>query len=178
MTEDKAARTRRKLSGGSVRIRAVTEADRDDVRRLCSAAHAESYMRSVPIQLDRVDRVLDHILSDKTVDIGMVAESHRDGQPRVVGLLHATAGEHIYLDMIQASCLLFYVTPDHRRSTAAFQLMRHFIRRSLNSGAGSLSVHVSAGIRVRQADRFLKKMGFAHGGGNYQMMLDPKARGG
>lgn len=178
MTDDHSLRAQRKLSGGPVRIRAVTEADREDVRRLCAAAHAESFLRSVPIQLDRVDRVLDHILSDATVDIGMVAESHRDGQVRAVGLLHATAGEHLYLDMIHATCMLFYVSPDYRRSNAAFQLMRHFIRRSINSGAGSLSVHVSAGIRPRQADRFLRKMGFAHGGGNYQMLVDPNARKG
>jgi len=178
MAQDRTSRARRKLSGGSIRIRAVTEADRADVRRLCEAAHLESNLHSIPIQLDRVDAVLDHILSDKTVDIGMIAESDRDGELRAVGLLHATAGEHIYLDLIQASCLMFYVVPEFRNSTAAFQLMRHFIRRSINSGAGSLSVHVSAGIRVRQAGRFLRKMGFAHGGGNYVMLVDPEARRG
>lgn len=178
MPQDRSSRARRQLSGGSIRIRGVTEADRGDVHRLCAAAHAESYLRAMPIQPNRVDAVLDHVLSDKTVDIGMIAESHRDGQVRAVGLLHATAGEHLYLDMIHATCMLFYVSPDDRRSNAAFQLMRHFIRRSINSGAGSLSVHVSAGIRVRQADRFLRKMGFAHGGGNYQMLIDPAARKG
>ncbi len=39
-------------------------------------------------------------------------------------------------------------------------------------------MHVSAGIRVRQTGRFLRKMGFTHGGGNYVMVVDPEARSG
>ncbi|WP_158971100.1 GNAT family N-acetyltransferase [Chachezhania sediminis] len=172
MAQERSSRAQRRLSGGSVRIRAVTEADRAEIQRLCAAAHAESYMRAVPIQPDRVDVVIDHVLSDKTVDIGMIAESDRGGEVRAVGLLHASAAEHLYLDLIQANCLLFYVSPEFRNSTAAYQLMRHFIRRSVNSGARSISVHVSAGIRVRQADRFLRKMGFMNGGGNYQILVE------
>lgn len=176
MTQDKTSRARRKLDGGSVRIRPLAEADRSVVKRLCQDAHKESFLRASSIRIERLDMVIDHILSEATVDIGMVAESQRDGDQQIVGLLHATAGDHTYLDMIHARCLLFYVIPQFRNSTAAFQLMRHFIRRSINSGAGSLSVHVTGGIRVRQADRFLKKMGFASGGSNYMMLVDPEAR--
>ncbi|WP_154664417.1 hypothetical protein [Pseudodonghicola xiamenensis] len=47
MTEDRSSCARRKLPGGSNRIRAVTEADRNVVHRLCAAAHAASYLRAM-----------------------------------------------------------------------------------------------------------------------------------
>lgn len=174
MTQDKATRAQARLNAGSVQIRRLAEADRAEVKQLCRDAHAESFLKSCQIHEPRLDATIDHILSDTTVDIGMVAVSDKDGTSRIVGLLHASAGDHTYLDMVHARCQLLYVTPDFRRSVAAFQLMRHFIRRAINSGAGSLSVHVTAGIRVRQADRFLRKMGFASGGGNYLMVVDPE----
>ncbi len=174
MPNERHTRARSKLSGGSVRIRPATEADRETIRRLCFKAHEESSIRQFSIVPDRVDAVLDHILSPKTVDIGMVAEATKDGQSRIVGLLHATAAPHLYLDLIHSNCLLLYVTPEARHTLAAYKLVRHFIRRSVNSGAQSMSIHVSSGGRIAQTDRFLKKMGFDFLGGNYQLVVKSK----
>lgn len=171
MTITKAKRARNKLGGERITLRAVQERDRARVRQLCQAAHDESILSQFPIQMVRVDEVLDHILSPKTVDIGMVAETTQDGQIKIVGLLHATAAPHLYLDLIHSNCQLLYVTPNARHTLAAYKLVRHFIRRSVNSGAQSMSVHVSSGSRIAQTDRFLKKMGFDFLGGNYQLVV-------
>lgn len=175
MTTNKASRSRSLLSGGRITLRAVRESDRAQVRQLCQAAHEESLLSQFPIQMARVDEVLDQILSPKTVDIGMVAETDVNGQAKIVGLLHATAAPHLYLDLLHANCQLLYVTPDARHTLAAYKLVRHFIRLSANSGVQSMSVHVSSGSRIAQTNSFLKKMGFDFLGGNYQLLIKAKS---
>lgn len=174
MKINKAKRSRDLLNGGQITLRPVRESDRECVRQLCQAAHEESILNQFPLQLARVDEILDQILSSKTVDIGMVAESSLNNQTKIVGLMHAVAAPHLYLDLNHANCQFLYVTPDARHTLAAYKLVRHFIRMSANSGVQSMSIHVSSGSRITQTNSFLKKMGFDFLGGNYQLVIKAK----
>lgn len=164
-------RLRKRMEGGAIRIRALQAQDRAAVRDLCKQAHAETFLGRHPLDLGKLDRVITHILDPDTVDAGLVAEHAGGGSPMIVGLLHATAGEHLYLDLRLVTCQMLYVAPAFRHTTAALRLMRHLIQRARNSEVEMLALHVTSGVRLRQSARFLHKLGFHQTGGSYHLPL-------
>jgi hypothetical protein len=56
---------------------------------------------------------------------------------------------------------------------AALKLLTAFKKWAENRGAFEISAGVNSGTDLDRMDRFLRKLGFQHTGGNYSLLMNP-----
>ena len=153
---------------GRITIRhASGEADIEARSQLGKRLHAESVYASLPYDEDKVRKTLRRALDRPDRYCLLMAEIDREP----AGMLYGQIGEHAFSRLLGATVHTYYVPPDRRGTSAALKLLHAFRRWAVERGAVALYVSVSAGIRMPQADRFLRKLGFRGTGGNYALGL-------
>ena len=155
----------KKVRGKGITIRlAECEADIDALVELGRALHAEDINSCHPYSAERVKKLgMRAIGEDRGHYAVIVAE--KEGQ--IIGLLLGHIAMLYYSEDVTASAMLFYVKPEWRNTTAAVKLLHGFKRWARAGNAKGVSVHVTSGVKMRQTDRLLKRLGFVMVGGNY-----------
>ena len=149
-----------------------SERDIDETWPLALAAHRESRHGQHPLDPERRRRFLtEHFLADRT-RYGLLFARHRD---RPVGMITCHAQRLHYTDATVVSCLALFVLDEYRQSLlggrVAVKLLDAGRRWAMNRRAVELQLHVTNGVRIRQTDRLLRKLGFRQTGGNYALDL-------
>lgn len=155
---------------GTARVairRAAGEADLEAMLDLGKELFRESVYSALPYDEGKVRRTLRRTLGRPDTYCLLLAES--TSEP--AGMLYGQIGEHAFSRALAATVHAHYVRPGLRGSSAAIKLLHGFRRWAVKRGAVALYASVSAGIRVPQADRFLRKLGFRVTGGNYVLEL-------
>ncbi len=161
---------------GLIQVRRAREQDRAAILDLARRFHAELRLPGVPLNEASVEAAFSRVAAGEPAELGLVATlGDGEGAP-LVGFLYAQGSRDLFLDLVAVTVVAFYVVPERRASTAALRLMRRFMRTAVDGGAEALSVHVATGIRMRQSDRFLTRLGFSRRGGNYLMLVKSPAR--
>ncbi|MEP4111846.1 MAG: GNAT family N-acetyltransferase, partial [Sneathiella sp.] len=114
--------------------------------------------------LNKRKKVYEEWLENKKKYVILIAEQEGEA----IGFLTAWAGRH-YLSKtdVAATVTAFFVLPEKRGGFAALKLIDGFRQWAKNRDAKSIHIHVTSGIRIRETDRFLRKIGFRSMGGNY-----------
>ncbi len=94
-----------------------------------------------------------------------------DSQGQAVGGLIGCIEQHFFSEMLVASIIHFDVLPEKRMGGAGLRLLTAFKKWAENRKAVELSVGVNSGVDLDKMDRFLRKLGFRHTGGNYSLGL-------
>ena len=146
--------------------------DIEDTLPLDLAAHKESRYRRHRLDPERRRHFLaDRFLSDGTHH-GFLIARHNE---RPVGAMMCLAQRLYYTDVTVASCLLFHVLAEIRRTLlggrVAVKLLDAGRRWALNRNAEEWQMHVTSGIHIGRTDRLLRRFGFHQTGGNYVMGL-------
>ena len=158
------ARARKSL----VRIRyAASEADLDARLQLGRQLHGELVYAHLPYDEDKVRKALRRAVENPGRYCLLTAEIGE----KLIGLLYGEIGEHAFSRAIGATVHGYYVIPGRRGTSAALKMLHGFRRWACDRGAVALYVSVSSGIRMEQADRFLRRIGFRFTGGNYVQSL-------
>jgi len=149
-----------------------TEADVDATWPLMLAMHNESRFAAYrPNKSYWIEYLREHGLGDPN-RYGMILAEVR-GEP--VGFLGCAVSRMLYCEERMASNLVFYVTRECRKSLlggrVALKLLEAYRRWAQNRRAVELHVHVTAGMEIARADKFLQRAGFRQIGGNYLAML-------
>ena len=163
--------TRKSKSSGTVQIRlARTEQDLRGLTELGVGAVAESpFLSRYNYDPERLfQKGYERLKKAPKQNCVLMAEL--DGNP--VGFLWAQIGEHLFVDALSAQCLTFYVKPEHRSGFAAVKLLKSYQRWAELQGCDTIALHVTSGLRMDTTDRFLRRMGFAQVGGNYEKGRD------
>ncbi len=158
----------RETGTGRIAIRlAAGEADIEALLELGKGLFSESVYAGLPYDEGKARKTLRRALARPATHCLLLAESV--GDP--AGMLYGEIGEHAFSRALGATVHTYYVRPGRRGTSAAIKLLHGFRRWAAERGAVALYVSVSAGIRVRQADRFFGKLGFRVTGGNYALGL-------
>jgi hypothetical protein len=113
-------------------------------------------------------KLLELVRRRPTSQCFLVAES-ADGQ--MAGVLIGCIEKLFFNDEYSARCLIVFVTPAFRGSSAAVKLILAFKRWAENRRAVDLCIGIAGGVHPARTDRFLKKLGFRLDGGNYSVDL-------
>ena len=154
---------RKETTASPVTIRVAQAGEIDALLELGVSAHRESVFSALPFDRERAERACREMTGAAGSKTILVAEK----AGRAVGLLAATADHHFFSSAVGATCLMFYVQPDHRGGLAAVKLLHSFKRWAKVHGASRLYIHVTSGLHVRRTDKMLRRLGFKQTGGNY-----------
>lgn len=156
----------RKPRGGSITVRLAKEPDIETFVELGRRVHAEGVSNAFPYSPDKVRVLGERAFSEKKGRYGLLV-AERDSQ--AVGMLVGMADSLFFSEAVVATSLVFFVVPEHRGSMAAVKLLHAFKKWAKACGAEAIQIHVTNGVRMQQADRIMKKLGFRQTGGNYMM---------
>jgi N-acetylglutamate synthase-like GNAT family acetyltransferase len=140
--------------------------------------HANTRFAAYDYDAERVARAL-----RKVIDTGQDANgSHcflvaEDNEGRIAGALVGCMQKHFFSELPVASVIHYAVLPGRRMSGAGLKLLVAFRKWAENRGAFELSVGTNSGVELEKTDRFLRRLGFRHTGGNYALMLGAERSG-
>ncbi len=151
-----------------IRVRlAKDEADIESLISLSLEFHAASHMRDFEYDLEKRRGLFQRAL-DRPNAYGLLIAERSD---RPVGFLLCAANSFIVGDGIVAMALSFYVERATRASLgggqAALKLLRAFIKWAEVRSAKDIQIHVSSGIDIDRAHKFMRRVGFRPTGVNY-----------
>ena len=149
-------------------VRRFEPADIEDVLRICRLAHEEGAFRDIPFSEDKVRRLAAQSRDPSGNRLGLVAVF--DG--RVAGLALAVLGDYFIgqdarITTVQAVILDPAIRSSLLGGKVTFRLVRTVMRWSEAAGAVKVMIHNTSGVRISEADRFFRKLGFRTLGGNY-----------
>lgn len=155
---------RKKHRGGSITIRLAKETDIEMFVELGRLVHAEGVSNAFPYSPDKVRALAQQAVGEKKNRYGLLL-AEIDG--KAVGMLVGMVDGLFFSDAVVATSLVFFVVPEHRGSMAAVKLLHAFKKWAKACNAQAIQIHVTNGVRMSQADRLMKKLGFRQTGGNY-----------
>jgi len=165
--------TDHKANHARIQVRMMqTEADIESTWPLMLAMHNESRFAAYrPNKSYWIEYLRERGFGDPS-RYGMILAEVR-GEP--VGFLGCAVSRMLYCEEWTASSLVFYVRRECRKSLlggrVALKLLEAYRRWARNRRAVELNVHVTAGLEIARADKFLRRAGFRQIGGNYLAML-------
>lgn len=85
-----------------------------------------------------------------------------DEMDRPVGFLAGLISEHYFADMVYATNLALYVSPEARGGRVAIKLIRHFERLARARGAQEIVLGVTAGVGagIFRTEKFYNALGY------------------
>ena len=112
---------------------------------------------SHPLDLDKF-RNLGNLCIGEPLFMGLVAVHDME----VVGFWGGSIQSFWYSDDTIVRDYVFYVTPKHRGSSAAYRLIKAAELWALNSGVSHISIGLSSAVDTDKTSCFFKKMGYTH----------------
>jgi GNAT superfamily N-acetyltransferase len=149
-------------------IRFATPADIPALIEMGRTAHAESIQAHFSFKPERLVQQLRACIDPPNPRYCLfVAE--REGQ--LVGAIWGFVDQHYFSDARVATELMFYVRADYRGSPIAVRLITAYRRWAENRGVQEIMICMTTGHDIEKFDRFLKRAGFTHVGGNYRIQV-------
>lgn len=137
-------------------IRRATRWDIPQLVALAGDAFSEARYARYPFSADKARQIV-HMAQDSDNIFVFVAV---DADDRPVGFLAALITEHYFADMIYATNIALYVSPEARGSRAAFKLVREFERVARAKGAAEILLGVTSGVQAQRTVEFYNRLGF------------------
>lgn len=136
----------------------------DALVELGGRQHAEGAYNVHPYSQERAKAFLLRTINEEQGHhVSIMAEKDSE----LIGGLVGYMARVFYSEDIAASALAFFVVPEWRNSLAAVKLLHGFKRWAKAGNADAVSVHVTSGVKMKETDRLLKRLGFEMVGGNY-----------
>jgi len=136
------------------------------IRDLGKEMMEESHFNFMSVDYEKTESFFRNCLENKQYCLLLAEQGH---DPR--GMIVAHASEYFFNKDIIATILMYFVREQHRRSSAAIKLIHGFRQWAINRNAREILVPVTSGVRIDETDRFLRRAGFDHLGGNYALRL-------
>jgi GNAT superfamily N-acetyltransferase len=146
------------------KIRFATQQDIPSLIGIGHIAHAESTQSRFVFNPQRLTAQLEACLNPPNPKYCLLV-AEREGQ--LIGAIWGYIDQHYFSDAKVATELMFFVHPDFRGSPVAFRLLLAYRKWAENRGAQEIMICMTTGNDIEKFDRFLKRCGFSHVGGNY-----------
>lgn len=152
-----------------MKIEIADEKNIEELISLGRVMHAESTLRNLSLDMERVRMTFRSALNDdKGVYCLLIARSS-DGEP--AGWLFGTITRPWFTNALVAHDHAFFVVPEYRGSSAAIKLLKVFHRWAEKRNAEILNVSQRVGVEMERFDRFMRRAGFEPRGMNFSMTL-------
>lgn len=137
-------------------VREATYADIPHALAIGALNHAESIWRDRPFDPEKLEQTAQQAIDDPDW-LALVATL--DGG-QVVGYMAAFLTEFFFNREKQACDLLVFVSPSHRGSRAAIQMIRAYKAWAKSKGAKEAVLGLRIGSSIERTGRFYRKLGF------------------
>ena len=152
-----------------MKIRFAGPDDKEALIALALENQAEIAHSNISVYRQRVDEALNALLVlNQGTHVLMVAETI---EGKLAAGLMGCVERYYYSDELQAQLIQWYLRPAYRGTSIAPRLVKAFVEWAKSRGASEVFMGISSGIHVQQTDRMMRKLGFAHMGGNYAVNL-------
>lgn len=143
-------------------VRPATEADLADLVALAGAMHQESpRFQRYPFLGYRLRAVMESVLDMGPRGFMVVAE--QDG---IVGGFVGVAHDHFACDVLQASDIGLFISPEHRGGSTAARLVRAYLAWAKGIDAEP-TISVNTGVTVERTGQLLERLGAKNSGTNW-----------
>jgi hypothetical protein len=154
---------------GKIIIRAGVEADREAARALCRALHGRTVFGSILFSDRKFDKAAAQVLPNSGGNSVALAAELND---KLVGLTWASAGEYfigegVMLTTVHMIAVDTETLSPFRRAKTFLRLIEGVRRWAVARNAGTVLVHVTAGVGLSVTDRLLRTAGASRIGGSY-----------
>lgn len=148
-----------------MKIREATYDDIHDAVALGAQHHAESHQSWLPFAPEKLAAYARQFI-DSPDCLAVVAVNAQD---RVVGYMGAYVAPYFFCDELQAADLLVFVSRQYRGSSAAYRLIRAYMKWAEAKGVREATLGLRANINIERTGRFYEKMGFRQSIPHYAM---------
>jgi len=149
-------------------VRELVEGDFDEVIRLGRAMHAESSFASIPFSDERGRALLRDYLRGGTRSWFVVCV---DGV--ICGFFAGYVSPYFFSDERVAHEILWFVTPEHRKSGVGLMLLDAFETWAKSMGVSEIRIGYSTDVDSPAFERLMLKRGYSRMGGNYRLENSP-----
>jgi GNAT superfamily N-acetyltransferase len=145
----------------------------DDKRALVELAlenQKEILHGNISVNPARVEQALQGLFErNQGTHVLFVAETS-DGQ--LAGGLLGCVERYYYSDELQAQLIQWYLRKSFRGTSIAPRLVKAFVEWARSRGASEVFMGISSGVDIQLTHRMMRRLGFAHLGGNYAVNLN------
>ena len=152
-----------------MKIRAAIQEDVPVFVEMARTFHENTRFKAYDYVPELVEKHLTAVVENPRGAHCFFVVENKDGV--AVGGLVACVEKHFFSDQLVASVIHYDVLPEFRMGGAGLKLLTAFKKWAENRGVYEISAGVNSGVDIDKMDRFLRKLGFEHTGGNYAMKL-------
>jgi GNAT superfamily N-acetyltransferase len=153
-------------------IRLGLAKDKDALIKLALENQSEILHNNIEVNPTRVDQTL-HGLFELNQGSHVLFVAETSGGQLAGGLLGCVE-RYYYSDELQAQLIQWYLRKSFRGTSIAPRLVKAFVEWAKTRGASEVFMGISSGIDIQLTHRMMRRMGFAHLGGNYAVNLKPQ----
>jgi len=151
-------------------IRPLTTGDIPEVMILAAEMHAEGVYSAFPLNLDRVEHILNALIPHPDV---YTSGAFKNGA--LIGAILGEVIEDLWVDVQVAVDHAFYVSAAHRGSPGGVKLIRGFEMWASQMGADIIRPVVYAGVNNDVVGDIMLRMGYDAAGAVYKREARPCA---
>lgn len=133
-----------------------TAADLPQVYALAERAYLEARYNRHPLRKEKFARLAE--LAENQPDSVVLLVAENGG--KLVGFMCGIVTEHYFADMVYATNLALYVTPEARGSHACLNLLRLFEQEARARGASEIMLGVTSGVQQERTARLYNALGY------------------